>query len=170
MNSQILHMVALQFFLLIHKIPRSGNHWSRFPLFFFLKQNTNGDPKVSINSHTVSCGQSLDRALQSSRFMLFTLLVNTSVTGFSILNTAIEKQNSNFKCIIRQLKEFYGEFFCKLKYLFLPICIFCQGWRGGLALGMQDLSSPPGINPRPVQWKWRVLTTRPPGKSQSAYF
>lgn len=89
--------------------------------------------------------------------MLFTLLVNTSVTGFSILNTAIytpiEKQNSNFKCIIRQLKESYGEFFCKPKYLFLPICIFSWGWGRGVALGMQDLSSPPGINPRLLQWK-----------------
>ena len=35
---------------------------------------------------------------------------------------------------------------------------------------MQDLSSWPGINPCPLQWKHRVLTTGPPGNSQDLLF
>ena len=31
--------------------------------------------------------------------------------------------------------------------------------------GLQDLSSQPGIEPRPQQWKPRILTPRPPRKT-----
>ena len=38
-------------------------------------------------------------------------------------------------------------------------------------LDMQDLSSPDqGLNPCPLHWKRRVLTTRPPGKSREINF
>ena len=36
--------------------------------------------------------------------------------------------------------------------------------------GLWDLSSRPGIEPRPRQWKPGILTTRPPGNSQYCYF
>ena len=50
--------------------------------------------------------------------------------------------------------------------LFLFICLRVNFFFSAVAHSLQDLSSPPGIEPSPPQWKHRVLTTEPPGKSQ----
>ena len=39
-----------------------------------------------------------------------------------------------------------------------------------MACGIWDLSSQPGIEPGPQQWKCRVLTTGPPGNSRTEFF
>lgn len=40
------------------------------------------------------------------------------------LYTRLKKLESNFKCILRQLKDSYGGSFCTLKYLFLNVGFF----------------------------------------------
>ena len=54
------------------------------------------------------------------------------------------------------------QLFFKIIFLFISFSLFCLHY---VPCGMWDLSSQPRIEPVPLQWECRVLTTGPSGKS-----